>query len=113
MPVPRWWWVCDATPSARPPSRPTAKVAVADLSPPEIPQPGDLVSYERHIKGLFRGRDRGAMRFAFDLWSAPDVRTHAPAILARLRAGTMPCDGAWPAEKVAIFERWVSEGCAD
>ena len=32
MPVPRWWWVCDATPSARPPSRPTAKVAVADLA---------------------------------------------------------------------------------
>ncbi len=53
------------------------------------------------------------MRFAFDLWSVPDVRTHAQAILARLRAGTMPCDGAWPAEKVAIFERWVSEGCAD
>ncbi len=25
MPVPRWWWVCDATPSARPPSRPTAR----------------------------------------------------------------------------------------
>jgi hypothetical protein len=71
------------------------------------------LSYERHIKGLFRARDRGAMRFAFDLWSAPDVRSHAQAILARLRAGTMPCDGAWPAEKVAIFERWVSEGCAD
>ena len=59
MPVPRWWWVCDATPSARPTSRPTAKVAVADLSPPEIPQSGDVLSYERHIKGLFRARDRG------------------------------------------------------
>ena len=113
MPVPRWWWVCDATPSARASSRPTATLAVADLRPPEMPQPGDAVSYERHIKGLFRARDRGAMRFAFDLWSAPDVRTHAQAILARLRAGTMPCDGAWPAEKVATFERWVSEGCAD
>ena len=113
MPVPRWWWVCDATPSARAASRPTATPAVADLRAPEIPQPGDPVSYERHIKGLFRARDRGAMRFAFDLWSVADVRTHARAIQARLKAGTMPCDGAWPAEKVATFERWVSEGCAD
>ena len=113
MPVPRWWWVCDATPSARPPSRPTARGAVADPTPPETPGPGEALSFERHVKGLFRARDRGAMRFAFDLWSAGDVRTHARTILARLQAGTMPCDGAWPAEKVAIFERWISEGCVD
>ena len=34
------------------------------------------------------------MRFAFDLWSHDDVSRNADAILARLRAGTMPCDGA-------------------
>ena len=33
------------------------------------------------------------MRFAFDLWSHDDVSRNADAILARLRAGTMPCDG--------------------
>src|SRR5262249_39645208 len=69
MPVPRWWWVCDATPSARPPSRPTGPVAAADPPPPEIPTAGEPLSFQRHIKGLFRARDRGAMRFAFDLWS--------------------------------------------
>jgi len=113
MPVPRWWWVCDATPSARPPSRSTGAAPTADIAPPEPPTPGEALSFERHIKGLFRARDRGAMRFAFDLWSARDVRTHASAIQARLREGTMPCDGAWPAERISIFEQWIAEGCAE
>ena len=47
---------------------------------------------------------------AFDLWSYDDVSTHAEVILARLRAGTMPCDGAWPSTSVDVFERWVGEG---
>ncbi|HJZ71846.1 MAG TPA: CDGSH iron-sulfur domain-containing protein [Vicinamibacterales bacterium] len=113
MPVPRWWWVCDATPSARPPSRPTARGPIADLASPETAAPGEALSFERHIKGLFRARDRGAMRFAFDLWSVAEVRTHADAIQARLKAGTMPCDGAWPADRISLFERWIAEGCAD
>jgi hypothetical protein len=48
------------------------------------------------------------MRFAFDLWSETDLRTHGQAILARLRAGTMPCDGAWPGEHIDVFERWLA-----
>ena len=52
------------------------------------------------------------MRFAFDLWSLEDVSTHADAILDRLDAGTMPCDGAWPAERVAVFSRWIETGNA-
>ena len=55
-------------------------------------------------------RDRNAMRFAFDLWSPDDVSTQADAILARLEAGTMPCDGAWPAERVAVFRSWIDAG---
>jgi len=50
------------------------------------------------------------MRFRFDLWSLEDVSTHANAILHRLDAGTMPCDGAWPAERVALFRRWIDVG---
>lgn len=48
------------------------------------------------------------MRFALDLWSIADVKGHAPQILERLRNGSMPCDGAWPPEKVEIFARWVA-----
>ena len=50
------------------------------------------------------------MRFAFDLGSFDDVSAHADAILARLRAGTMPCDGPWPAGKVDVLARWNAEG---
>ncbi|MDA0160769.1 ferritin-like protein [Solirubrobacter ginsenosidimutans] len=66
--------------------------------------------FEEDIKPLFRERDRNAMRYAFDLWSPDDVSAHADAILARLDAGTMPCDGAWPAEHVAAFRRWIDAG---
>ena len=52
------------------------------------------------------------MRFAFDLWSHADVGEHADAILDRLRAGTMPCDGAWPEERVEVFKRWLDSGKA-
>ena len=55
--------------------------------------------FEDDIKPLFREGDRNAMRFAFDLGSLDDVSTNADAILDRLEAGTMPCDGAWPAEQ--------------
>ena len=70
----------------------------------------DAVSYEADIKPLFRESDRKAMQSAFDLWSYDDVSTHAGAILAQVEAGTMPCDGAWPADRVADFRRWVDAG---
>lgn len=72
--------------------------------------PDDPLHFEENIKPLFRERDRDSMRFAFDLWSLDDVSTHADAILERLEAGTMPCDGAWPAERVADFRRWIDAG---
>ena len=28
----------------------------------------------------------------------------------RIEAGTMPCDGAWPAERVAVFRQWIDAG---
>ncbi len=65
------------------------------------------VSFEEHVKTMFRPRDRQSMQFAFDLWSYDDVAAHADDILARVRAGTMPCDGAWPKEQVDAFQSWV------
>ena len=49
------------------------------------------------------------MLFAFDLWKEADVASHHQQILARLRAGTMPCDGAWTGEKVDLFARWAAD----
>jgi hypothetical protein len=70
----------------------------------------DQITFSQHIRPLFRERDRESMTFAFDLWSHDDVAENSDAILARLRAGTMPCDGAWPEDRVALFGEWVSAG---
>ena len=70
------------------------------------------VSYEREVKTLFRSKDQQAMLRHFDLWSYDDVSAHADAILGRLQAGTMPCDGAWPETSVDLFQRWIEGGKA-
>ncbi len=70
----------------------------------------ESVSFTEHVRPLFRDRDRDSMEFAFDLWSYDDVTRNAEGILARLENGSMPCDGAWPAERVETFRRWVAGG---
>jgi CDGSH-type Zn-finger protein/truncated hemoglobin YjbI len=106
MPMPRWWWVCDAYPDARV----SALAPTEEEQPVSLPGPDEPISFAANIKPLFRDRDRQSMRFAFDLWAYDDVAANAEPILERLRAGTMPCDGAWPAERVAVFERWADSG---
>jgi hypothetical protein len=64
--------------------------------------------FEADIKPMFREKDRESMQRHFDLWSYDDVSEHAAAILARLEEGTMPCDGAWPADRVDVFRRWLA-----
>jgi hypothetical protein len=77
----------------------------ADVTPTDAP-----ISFEQDIKPLFRERDRESMRSSFDLWSRDDVARNSAAILERLREGTMPCDGAWPDEQIAILQDWVNAG---
>lgn len=73
---------------------------------------GGRPSFASHIRPLFRESDRTAMARAFDLWSYDDVVSHGQAIAGRLKNGSMPCDGRWPADRVALFERWLSDGSA-
>jgi hypothetical protein len=68
------------------------------------------VSFSQDIRPLFRAKDQESMRRAFDLWDYADVAQHADAILEALQSGKMPCDGAWPADQVQIFQRWVDGG---
>jgi truncated hemoglobin YjbI len=110
MPVPRWSWVAGATPGSRVSALAEATPQQEEPNVPDLPGPDETVSFAQHIKPLFREGDRRSMRFAFDLWSHDDVAAHAGAILERLQAGTMPCDGAWPAEKVEVFRRWIESG---
>jgi hypothetical protein len=98
---------------ATPGSRVSALASDRDVGedePVPLPDPTTTPSFTTHIKPLFRATDRESMRSAFDLWSHEDVSRHADAILARLRDGTMPCDGAWPPESVEVFQRWLAAG---
>jgi hypothetical protein len=72
--------------------------------------PSPEISFDTDIKPLFREKDRDSMRGSFDLWSYTDVQTQAAAIAARVKDGSMPCDGAWPPGQIALFERWIENG---
>jgi hypothetical protein len=79
---------------------------------PTTPSLGGPPSFSSDIKPLFRESDRTAMHRAFDLWSYEDVVEHGQAIAARLKDGSMPCDGPWPDDQVSVFERWLGGGSA-
>jgi CDGSH-type Zn-finger protein len=107
-PPPQWDWG-----PAGPPTPPQASPAETSADGQEevtLPGPDETVSFAAHIKPLFREHDRKSMAFAFDLWSQADVQAHAAGILERLQNGTMPCDGAWPPEKIEVFKRWTESG---
>ena len=107
MPVPKWWWVCNATPGSRPSANAGDEPAEVEAGL-TLPAADEAVRFDDHIRPLFRPMDRNSMLFAFDLWKEADVVAHRHPILVRLRAGTMSCDGAWPDEKVALFARWAA-----
>jgi truncated hemoglobin YjbI/uncharacterized Fe-S cluster protein YjdI len=109
MPMPHWTW----NTAAGPPGSRISALARPDEPEPQpvvLPGPDEPVTFDGHIKRLFRAMDRQSMLFAFDLWSVEDVRAHVDAVLDRLRAGTMPCDGTWSDEWVALFQRWRDTG---
>jgi hypothetical protein len=99
--------------AAGPPASPTSRDTQESEKPAAVPGPDEMLSFDRHIKPLFRARDRQSMSFAFDLWSYADVTANAGAILERLRNGSMPCDGSWPQESVRTFQRWIDTGAAE
>jgi truncated hemoglobin YjbI len=88
MPVPRWWWVCDAYPWSRPHA---TQEAAAPQAPPPLPAPDQPLPFEAHIKPLFRERDRESMRSV-----APPAARRGGAIGWRSprRAGTARCAGS-------------------
>jgi CDGSH-type Zn-finger protein/truncated hemoglobin YjbI len=103
---PAWDW----GPAGPPAETPSQTSAVNDQEAIPLPGPDEPVGFEANIKPLFREHDRASMEFAFDLWSRDDVQVNAADILGQLSSGTMPCDGAWPADRVEVFKRWTKSG---
>jgi hypothetical protein len=71
---------------------------------------GCVPSFTTDIRPLFRDEDVDEMRFAFDLSQYDEVKSNAASIYERLAEGSMPCDGAWPDERIALFRQWMDEG---
>lgn len=40
------------------------------------------------------------------------LKGKAQAIYEVLTEGSMPCDGGWPEERIALFKQWIDEGMA-
>jgi hypothetical protein len=69
-----------------------------------------MTSFDADIRPLFRSKDIESMSGSFDLSNYDDVRGSADAIYTQVSDGSMPCDGPWPAEQVALFRAWIDEG---
>jgi truncated hemoglobin YjbI len=103
--TPHWDWGPAGSP---PPPRPASGAQQEEQA--VLPAPDQPVGFTAHIRPLFREHDRRSMLFALDLWSADDVRGHAADVLQRLENGSMPCDRAWPPDRIDVFRRWVDTG---
>jgi hypothetical protein len=70
------------------------------------------LSFAKDIRPLFRDNpDVASMKkFGLDLSSYSDVKAKAQHIHAALAKGAMPCDGAWPPDRLALFKTWMDEG---
>jgi hypothetical protein len=70
------------------------------------------LSFAKDIRPLFRDNpDVASMKkFGLDLSSYSDVKAKAEHIHSALAKGAMPCDGAWPQDRLALFKTWMDEG---
>lgn len=82
------------------------------------------VTFNHDILPLFRSGDIGCMRgkgvplddvdwmcgAAGD--SAFPDHTNARKVFDQLAQGAMPPDGAWPPERLALYEQWMTDGLA-
>ena len=72
------------------------------------------LSFKTDIRPLFRDSpDVDSMKdYGLDLSSYDEVKAKAKEIYAALEEGSMPCDEQWPADRLALFKRWMDEGMA-
>jgi hypothetical protein len=81
-----------------------------------VREPGNVAAlgYDHDIKPLFRDRDVACMNPRRIPLRDPNwmcVPANAALVYARLFNKTMPKDGPWPPERIAMFKQWMDEGC--
>jgi nitrite reductase/ring-hydroxylating ferredoxin subunit len=98
------WPLPPASPRAQQPVETTAKKTT-------VKEKTTMPGFSQDIRPLFRDKDVTSMMDAFDLNSYDSVKAHAEAIYGRVADGTMPCDGAWSADRIALLRAWIDQGC--
>jgi hypothetical protein len=70
------------------------------------------LGFASDIRPLFRDSpDVDSMQgYGLDLSSYADVKARAAEIYEALANGSMPCDEAWPKERLELFKQWMDEG---
>lgn len=70
-------------------------------------------SYALHIAVMFSDDQRRCMSPYLDLASYDEVKASSETIYERVKDHSMPADdtGPWPDEWIALFKRWIDEGC--
>jgi hypothetical protein len=74
------------------------------------------ISFASDIRPLFTDVDIDHMSFFCDLSNYDDVKTNADDILSRVNGTGGPvmppasAGGPWSADKIALFQRWMSDG---
>lgn len=72
------------------------------------------LSFARDIRPLIRPGDVKCMKdYGFDLSKLSDVRMNSSYIYERLSDKSMPEDGPWSDENIAIFKQWMDDGMAE
>jgi hypothetical protein len=71
-------------------------------------------SYSLHIQPVFTASQKACMSGMINLGDYNDVKANAEDIYSRLADLSMPADDTrpWPNEWIALFRRWIDEGCA-
>lgn len=70
-------------------------------------------SFALHIAVMFTDEQRRCMSPFLDLGSYDEVKASAETTFERVKDHSMPADesGPWPDEWIALFRRWIDEGC--
>ena len=72
------------------------------------------LSFATDIRPLFRDVDIEHMKpagVALDNPAWMCVPANAQKVYGAVSSAKMPPDAAWPADRVALFKKWMDEGC--
>ena len=108
-------WITGECPDNDPPGQPGLMRERNPTPEPIAPfaPPPQVLSFEADIKNLFRAVPDVSVMLnvaGFDLHKFEDVRDNAERIFERIADGTMPCDGSWPPDRLALFRKWIDDG---